>query len=247
MLIGAHAILYSKNAEADRAFLRDVLRLSNVDAGGGWLIFAPPTSEVAIHPADNEAKHELHLMCADISDFIEVMREHEIEYGPVSHERWGLLTQLQLPGGGQLGVYEPRHPRPKPLSGRKVRKRSGEEGNSALANEQTQNERKKEIAAALSPFGRGVKNRVSHGSLRCPDAGPWAGPSVAIDPFFGNSHGARGSRHSEQCGVNDSNFSPVTQRVPGEGLPAHKTVFDQIADSLCCLGSRWNTSLPTVH
>jgi hypothetical protein len=128
MLIGAHAILYSKNAEADRAFLRDVLRLSNVDGGGGWLIFALPTSEVAIHPADNDAKHELYLMCDDISDFIEVMKRHGIECGPVSHERWGLLTQVQLPGGGQLGVYEPRHPRPKPLSGRKVRMPAAKRG-----------------------------------------------------------------------------------------------------------------------
>jgi hypothetical protein len=115
MLIGAHVILYSKNAEADRVFLRDVLRLSNVDVGGGWLIFALPTSEVAIHPADNDAKHELYLMCADISDLIKVMQRHGIECGPVSDERWGLLTQLRLPGGGQLGVYEPRHPRPKPV------------------------------------------------------------------------------------------------------------------------------------
>jgi hypothetical protein len=128
MLIGAHAILYSKNAEADRAFLRDVLRLSNVDVGGGWLIFALPTSEVAIHPADNDVKHELYLMCADISDFIEVMKRHGIECGPVSDERWGLLTQLQLPGGGRLGVYEPRHPRPKPLSGPRVRRPAAKRG-----------------------------------------------------------------------------------------------------------------------
>ena len=120
MLIGAHAILYSKNPEADRAFLRDVLRLPNVDVGGGWLIFALPASEVAVHPTDDEAKHELYLMCGDISDFIQVMKRHRIECGPVMHERWGLLTQLRLPGGGQLGVYEPRHPRPKPWSGRKV-------------------------------------------------------------------------------------------------------------------------------
>ena len=128
MLIGAHAILYSKNAEADRASLRDVLRLSNVDVGGGWLIFALPASEVAIHPADNDAKHELYLMCADISDFIEVMKRHGIECGPVSDERWGLLTQLQLPGGGRLGVYEPRHPRPKTLSGPKVRRPAAKRG-----------------------------------------------------------------------------------------------------------------------
>jgi hypothetical protein len=120
MLIGAHAILYSKNAEADRAFLQDVLRLPNVDVGGGWLIFALPASEVAVHPTADEAKHELYLMCGDIADFIEVMKQHGIECGPVMHERWGLLTQLQLPGGGHLGVYEPRHPRPKPLSGGKV-------------------------------------------------------------------------------------------------------------------------------
>jgi len=128
MLIGAHAILYSNNAEADRAFLRDVLRLSNVDVGGGWLIFALPTSEVAIHPAGNDAKHELYLMCADISDFIELMKRHGIKCGPVSDERWGFLTQLQLPGGGQLGVYEPRHPRPKPLSGPKVRRPAAKRG-----------------------------------------------------------------------------------------------------------------------
>jgi hypothetical protein len=132
MLIGAHAILYSKNAEADRAFLRDALRLSNVDAGGGWLIFALPTSEVAIHPADDETRHELYLMCSDISEFIEEMKQHGIACGPVTRERWGILTQLQLPGGGQLGVYEPLHPRPEPPSGRKVRKRASSRGTSRL-------------------------------------------------------------------------------------------------------------------
>ena len=130
MLIGAHAILYSKNAEADRAFLQDVLRLPNVDVGGGWLIFALPASEVAVHPTDDEAKHELYLMCGDISDFIEVMKQQGIECGPVMHERWGLLTQLQLPGGGQLGVYEPRHPRPKPVPGEKVHGRAATRGTS---------------------------------------------------------------------------------------------------------------------
>ena len=128
MLIGAHSILYSRNAEADRAFLQDVLRLPSVDVGGGWLIFALPASEVAIHPTDDDAKHELYLMCGDISEFIQVMKRHRIECGPVMHERWGLLTQLQLPGGGQLGVYEPRHPRPKPMSGRKVRKPAAKRG-----------------------------------------------------------------------------------------------------------------------
>jgi len=130
MLIGAHTIIYSKNAEADRAFLQDVLGLPNVDAGGGWLIFALPASEVAIHPADGDAKHELYLMCGDISDFIEVMKRRGIECGPVMHERWGLLTQLQLPGGGQLGVYEPRHPRPKPVPGHKEHGSAAKRGTS---------------------------------------------------------------------------------------------------------------------
>lgn len=117
MLTGAHMILYSKNAEADRAFLRDTLQLPNVDIGAGWLIFALPNSEVAIHPAEGDAKHELYLMCQDILAFVGAMKRHGIECSPVSHEPWGLLTQLRLPGGGRLGVYEPRHARPEPGAG----------------------------------------------------------------------------------------------------------------------------------
>jgi hypothetical protein len=120
MLTGAHIILYSRDAAADRAFLRDVLRLPSVDGGGGWLIFALPASEVAVHPVDGDPKHELYLLCRDISDFIATMKRRGIECGPVSHERWGILTQLQLPGGGRLGVYEPHHPRPTTRTGRKV-------------------------------------------------------------------------------------------------------------------------------
>jgi hypothetical protein len=123
MLIGAHVILYSRNASADRAFLQDALQLASVDGGGGWLIFALPASEVAVHPVDADSKHELYLMCRDISDFIATMKRHGVECSPVSHERWGNLTRLQLPGGGQLGVYEPHHPRPKVWSGRPRRSR----------------------------------------------------------------------------------------------------------------------------
>ena len=122
MLTGAHVIVYSKSAEADRTFLRDVLRLPSVDVGGGWLIFALPASEVAVHPADGEEKHELYLMCDDVSAFVEAVRAHGIECSPVSQERWGLLTQLQLPGGGHLAVYEPRHPRPQHHPESKVRR-----------------------------------------------------------------------------------------------------------------------------
>ena len=114
MLTGAHAILYSTNAEADRAFLRDVLRLEHVDVGGGWLIFALPPAEVAVHPAKQNDRHELYLMCDDVEEFITQMKQRGIACSAVKDEGWGLLMQLTLPGGGRLGVYEPRHARPRP-------------------------------------------------------------------------------------------------------------------------------------
>ena len=114
MLTGAHAILYSANPEADRAFLRDVLKLEHVDVGGGWLIFALPPAEVAVHPAKQNDRHELYFMCEDVADFIAQMKKRGIACSAVKDEGWGLLTQLTLPGGGKLGVYEPRHARPRP-------------------------------------------------------------------------------------------------------------------------------------
>jgi hypothetical protein len=114
MLTGAHAILYSANAEADRAFLRDVLKLEHVDAGGGWLVFALPPAEVAVHPTKRNDRHELYLMCDDVAGFIAQMKQRGIACSAVKDEGWGLLTQLTLPGGGKLGVYEPRHARPSP-------------------------------------------------------------------------------------------------------------------------------------
>ena len=112
MLIGAHSIIYSRNPEADRAFFRDVLRLPNVDVGHGWLIFGLPPSEVAVHPADANNRHELYLMCDDIDAFVAGMKAANISCSAVRDQGWGLLTQLTLPGGGELGVYQPRHPRP---------------------------------------------------------------------------------------------------------------------------------------
>lgn len=112
MLTGAHAIIYSSNADADRAFFRDVLKLENVDVGGGWLIFALPPAEVAVHPATGHGRHELYLMCDDVQAFVAGMKKHGIACGAVKNERWGLLTELTLPGGGNLGVYQPRHSRP---------------------------------------------------------------------------------------------------------------------------------------
>src|SRR5579863_7190137 len=111
MLTGAHAIIYSKDPEADRAFLREVLGLPHVDVGGGWLIFGLPPAELAVHPAEQSGRHELYLMCDDVAAFVAQMQARQVPCGPVSDQRWGLLTEVALPGGGTLGVYEPRHAR----------------------------------------------------------------------------------------------------------------------------------------
>jgi len=115
MLTGGHVIIYSANADADRDFLRDALGLTHVDAGGGWLIFGLPPSEVAVHPADENDRHEFYLMCDDIRAFVSSMRERHVATDPIQQAPWGMLTRVLLPGGGKLGVYEPRHTRP--LSG----------------------------------------------------------------------------------------------------------------------------------
>jgi hypothetical protein len=112
LLNGAHAIIYSKKAEADRAFFREVLNLPHVDVGEGWLIFGLPPAEVAVHPGDND-EHELYLMCEDIGAFAKEMKKHKVPCSDVMNRDWGLLCQVTLPGGGKLGVYEPMHARPK--------------------------------------------------------------------------------------------------------------------------------------
>jgi hypothetical protein len=116
MIVGAHSIIYSTNPEADRAFLRDVLRLTNVDVGHGWLIFGLPPSEVAVHPSEKNDVHEFYLMCDDVRAFVAAMAAHNIACEPVQDQGWGVLTQVVLPGGGKLGVYQPRHPRPSPMN-----------------------------------------------------------------------------------------------------------------------------------
>ncbi len=113
MIIGAHSIIYSRKPEADRAFLRDVLRLPNVDVGNGWLIFGLPPAELAVHPGPRNNVHEFYFMCADIQAFIAGMAKRGVSCGPVQALGWGQLTQVALPGGGKLGVYQPRHARPK--------------------------------------------------------------------------------------------------------------------------------------
>jgi hypothetical protein len=115
MIIGAHSIVYSTNPEADRAFLRDVLQMPHVDVGQGWLIFGLPPAEVAVHPADENDVHEFYLMCDDVEAFIARMKQSGIPCGAVQNQGWGLLTHVTLPGGGKLGVYQPRHGRPAPM------------------------------------------------------------------------------------------------------------------------------------
>ena len=110
MISGAHIILYSKDAEADRAFLRDVLGFPHVDAGHGWLIFALPPGEVAVHPAEDNGKHELYFLCEDLAGEIAALNGKGVVCSQVHQERWGAITQIRLPGGGEIGLYQPRHP-----------------------------------------------------------------------------------------------------------------------------------------
>ncbi len=117
MITGAHSIIYSTNPDADRAFLRDELNLAHIDAGGGWLIFGLPPAEVAVHPSDKNSVHEFYLLCEDVNALVEHMKARGIVTSDVQDEGWGLLIHLTLPGGGELGVYQPRHARPDAMSG----------------------------------------------------------------------------------------------------------------------------------
>jgi hypothetical protein len=115
MITGAHAILYSTNPQADRDFLRDVIGLPHVDVGHGWLIFGLPPAEIAVHPAETTASHELYFMCDDIEAFVASMTSRGVACSPVQNQGWGAVTQMTLPGGGSLGVYQPRHARPEAM------------------------------------------------------------------------------------------------------------------------------------
>jgi len=112
MIHGAHVIIYSKDSEADRAFFRDVLNYESVDAGQGWLIFALPPAEVAVHPSEDNDVHELFLMCDDIQALIAEMKQKKVTCSPIDEQRWGSITRLTLPGGGKLGIYQPKHASP---------------------------------------------------------------------------------------------------------------------------------------
>jgi catechol 2,3-dioxygenase-like lactoylglutathione lyase family enzyme len=113
MVTGVHAIVFTGDVAKTREFFRDTLGLRSVDAGGGWLIFALPPAELATHPTTEQPHHELYLMCDDIHATVEELKQKGVELDEdVTEQRWGLTTSLKLPGGGQLGLYEPRHPSP---------------------------------------------------------------------------------------------------------------------------------------
>jgi catechol 2,3-dioxygenase-like lactoylglutathione lyase family enzyme len=113
VITGVHAIIFTDDAEGTRAFFGETLGLESVDAGDGWLIFALPPAELAAHPADGSPHHELYLMCDDIHATVADLRAKGVEFtAEIAEQRWGLTTAFALPGGGQMGLYEPRHPSP---------------------------------------------------------------------------------------------------------------------------------------
>ncbi len=112
MLIGAHVLLYSENPEADRAFFRDVLGFPSVDAGQGWLIFKLPPAEAAFHPADgDQPRVTLYLMCDDLSAQMKLLESRKVRFAKIDEAPWGIKTSFKLPGGAEIGLYQPKHPK----------------------------------------------------------------------------------------------------------------------------------------
>ena len=111
MISGAHVTIFSRDAEADRVFFKDVLGLDFVDSGGGWLIFALPPAELAIHPSEEKEHHELYLLCEDIEATAQELGRKGVPLKrPFNEARWGRVTEITLPGGGRIGLYQPKHP-----------------------------------------------------------------------------------------------------------------------------------------
>jgi catechol 2,3-dioxygenase-like lactoylglutathione lyase family enzyme len=109
MISGAHVIVYSRDAEADRAFFRDVLGFKSVDAGHGWLIFALPPAEAAFHAGEANGVHELYLMCDDLKSEMASLAKKDVKCSEIHEERWGSITKMRLPGGGDVHLYQPKH------------------------------------------------------------------------------------------------------------------------------------------
>ena len=113
MITGVHALIFNQDADAVRAFFRDVLRFDSVDAGGGWLIFALPPAELGVHPTEGDQPgfHELYLMCDDIEQTVADLTARGVEFtAPIENQGFGLATRFRIPGGGDLALYQPRHP-----------------------------------------------------------------------------------------------------------------------------------------
>ena len=111
LISGAHAMIFSRDPEADRAFFKDVLGFDSVDSGGGWLIFALPPTEVGIHPTDEPERHQLYLLCEDIETTARELERKGVPIKrPFDEARWGRVTEITLPGGGRIGLYQPKHP-----------------------------------------------------------------------------------------------------------------------------------------
>jgi catechol 2,3-dioxygenase-like lactoylglutathione lyase family enzyme len=112
MINGAHVVLYSSDAERDKEFFRDVLKFGHVDVGHGWLIFKLPPAEMAVHPSDENGRQELYLMCDDVDAEMARLKQAGVPCEPPAQQGWGKVTHLALPGGGRIGLYQPRHARP---------------------------------------------------------------------------------------------------------------------------------------
>ena len=124
MIIGAHVMLQSTNDKADMAFLTDVLELPSINAGGGYMIYGIPPAEMSIHGSETNDVHLLYFMCDDIAAFTGDMTRHGIAFSTPVRQSWGTVTEITLPGGGKLGVYQPRHPRPEPVGKPQAKKKA---------------------------------------------------------------------------------------------------------------------------
>jgi predicted enzyme related to lactoylglutathione lyase len=111
MITGTHALIHSDHAEEIRAFFRDVLKFPAVDAGHGRLIFSLPPAEIGMHPAEKGSHYELYLMCDDINSTVADLEKRGVKFSsPITDARFGFVTSLTLPGGAELGLYQPKHP-----------------------------------------------------------------------------------------------------------------------------------------
>jgi hypothetical protein len=109
MITGAHVVVYSTKPVADREFFRNVLSFPHVDAGDGWLIFALPPAELAVHPARENGSHELYLMCDDLRAMMKMLKQKNVRFSSPSEQEWGTIVRVRLPSGGKVGLYQPKH------------------------------------------------------------------------------------------------------------------------------------------